>query len=114
MCTVSLERPSAALFSWDGANSGTPWYLYGPNGQSVASAGLAPTLKWSSAWMEPIRRGLGQQPDAFGLLHSGGFVRDHHDCPDLGTIVSASIANPGDQQLYTFTGTPGQRITMMP
>src|SRR5205807_195868 len=32
----------------------------------------------------------------------------------LGTATSGSIANPGDQAVYTFTGAPGQRITYAP
>ena len=88
------------------------WYLFGPNYQQINSSSiggdLTATLPSTGNYTLEIYNN--------SIYSSGTYSFEAIENVDpiapltLGKTVSGTIANPGDQATYTFTGSPGQRV----
>lgn len=102
------------FFDGLGANSGGQWYLYGPGPitSALITAGMGGDFEITlpvngtyllAAWGNNVG---GPVPFSFQMLTSellpGSLT--------LGSTVSGTVAEPGEQHLYTFAGSIGQRI----
>ena len=88
------------------------WVLYGPNNRDHQRLASAATSRPRSPPTAPIRWWSPTTPATQCVDLQ---LRGLPECqPDhrltLGQEVTGTIANPGDQATYTFTGSPGQRI----
>ena len=91
---------------------GAYWYLYGPNNQSITSdwlgGDLSATLPISGTYTLVAYNYEGY------TLGTYSFEAYQNVNPTasltLGQEVTGTIANPGDEATYTFTGSPGQRV----
>ncbi|MBL9172589.1 MAG: hypothetical protein JNL10_03555 [Verrucomicrobiales bacterium] len=96
-----------------GNNAGGAWYLYGPaaNSQPIASsqigADFETTLPTTGNHVL-VLYGSSPTPVIYSFQAVSFAVNPHN--LSLGPVVAGAIANPGDQEVYTFTGAPGQRI----
>lgn len=96
-----------------GNNAGGNWYLYGPaaNSQPIASSGIGAdfetTLPTAGNYVL-VLYGSSPTPVIYSFQAVSFAVTQH--ALNLGPIVAGAIANPGDQEVYTFNGAPGQRI----
>ncbi|MFO1460363.1 MAG: hypothetical protein U1G08_13260 [Verrucomicrobiota bacterium] len=96
-----------------GNNAGGNWYLYGPaaNSQPIANSGIGTdfetTLPTTGNYVL-VLYGYSPTPVIYSFQAVSFTITQH--ALNLGPVVAGAIANPGDQEVYTFTGTPGQRI----
>ncbi|MEK7674455.1 MAG: hypothetical protein AAB676_01305, partial [Verrucomicrobiota bacterium] len=102
---------SRLFFDSQGSNSGANWNFYGPNNEALGSANviydfdvtLAPagvhTLVVSGASPTPV-------PVTFQVVTAPTVTTPL----TLGAAVNGTIAEPGEQHHFTFTGIPGQRL----
>lgn len=94
-----------------GANAGGNWYLYGPNNVYVASSAIGADFEITLSQAGPyvlVLFGSSATPVLYSFQAVSSAVNLH--ALTLGPNIAGAIANPGDQEAYTFTGTPGQRI----
>jgi large repetitive protein len=94
----------------DGQSGNGSWIIYGPNGQRVSSQSIAYDQEF---WL-----GAG---DYFLVAQGNGYgdpnyrmrivTPELNSAPmNLGTTISGSISEKGEQDYYTFTGTAGQQL----
>ncbi|MHB1559851.1 MAG: hypothetical protein ACYC61_20575, partial [Isosphaeraceae bacterium] len=88
------------------------WILYGPQNQQIAYTNwqndLAATLPTSGTYTLALYNNSSYSTGTYSIE---AFQNADPTKPlTLGQSVSGTIANPGDQATYTFSGTPGQRI----
>ena len=92
--------------------SGADWYLYGPNNQFVNSNSLGfdfeVQLPGDGLYTLAIE---GFSPDST-VDYSFQVVTPERTTAalTLGETITASIAEAGEEDIYTFSGTPGQRL----
>lgn len=93
-----------------GANAGGSWTLYGPSQENLGSAGIGGdfevTLTRSGTFLV-ILAGNSANPVAYSV--QVGQVEPTTTSLVLGTVVNGIIAAPGARDIYTLTGTAGQR-----
>lgn len=96
-----------------GANAGGTWYLYGPaaNSQPIVGTSIGSDFEVTLTQSGPhlvILYGTSASPVIYSFQAVGFSVTS---TPlSLGGSVAGTIAKPGDQQAYTFEGSPGQRV----
>jgi len=90
--------------------NGASWALYGPNNAFLNGANLGAdfeqTLAFTGGYVVVLTAGLNgvsytNQVNAFGYATNA---------LTLGSAVSSTLIHPGDQLVYTFSGTAGQRL----
>ena len=96
-----------------GNNAGGTWYLYGPaaNVGSIANSQIGADFETtlpSTGNYVLVLYGSSPTPVIYSFQAVSFAVNQHN--LNLGPVVAGAIANPGDQEVYTFTGAPGQRI----
>lgn len=94
-----------------GPNLGGNWNLYGPNGVSIGSAGIGAdfevTLTQPGVHLLAI---IGTSPNPVPYSIQVLTPTDPIKTLTFNTAASGVLAGPGDQALYTFTATAGQRL----
>jgi Ca2+-binding RTX toxin-like protein len=94
-----------------GSNSAT-WQLYGPGNQSIGSSGLngdfEVTLPSDGEYLLVLRGFNAAAPInySFSAVNSTTTTNAY----TLGSTISSTIGEPGEQDIYTFNGTIGQRL----
>ncbi len=98
-------------FDGKGADTAGNWYWYGPNNAAVGSANIVNDFEVTLAHTGThvlVLSGNGAAPvNHTNRVVTFGFVTN---ALVLGSTVSSTIAEPGEQDVYTFTGTIGQRL----
>ena len=97
----------------DSPSSGSVAYLYDPNNNDVTSfylensveitLGLTGNYVLAVVGQNPANASVSYSFEAFQAVTTTNTLT-------LGTEVTGTIVNPGDEATYTFTGSPGQRI----
>ena len=99
------------FFDGLGANVGASWYLYAPNNTALGSAGIGSdfeiTLNQSGSFYVVVW-GTAATPISYSVEVVTS--EEPESALTFGASVSGAIAQPGDQHLYTFNGTAGQKI----
>ncbi|MGH7970931.1 MAG: hypothetical protein ACREIC_19600, partial [Limisphaerales bacterium] len=121
--TATLPPTTSAVYQFAGTNgqqlyfdgkgtgvSASYWTLYDPKNTSVGSANMANdfalTLPYTGTYVLVFQ--AGSNPVTYSnQVHT---ISVSTNTLVLGTVTTATIAHPGDQALYTFTGTAGQRV----
>jgi hypothetical protein len=98
-------------FHGQGSSSQATWTLYGPNNESLAYAGIGGDFQVTLT--EPgtyavVIAGSSASPVNYSV-QVGTFDKPITPLV-LGTSMSGSIAKPGQQQIYTFSGSVGQQV----
>ena len=94
-----------------GANVGAQWYLYGPNNTALVGAGIGADFEVTLGQSGPhvlVLYGTRVDPVPYSIQGVGISVTSR--ALTLGSTATGSIAKQGNQEVYTFTGAPGQRI----
>jgi hypothetical protein len=94
-----------------GANAGGQWYFYGPNNVYLSNCGIGADFEATLALAGEyvlVLYGTATTPVLFSFQGVTSSVNLHS--LSLGPTVAGGIANPGDQEVYTFVGTPGMRV----
>lgn len=99
------------FFDGLGANVGGSWNLFGPNNELISSSGIGGDFEVILPRPGPYLvsvSGTSANPVPYSVqvvtfeTTSSSLV--------LGTTISGTIAEPGEQDLFTFTGTAGQQL----
>ena len=89
------------------------WQLFGPNNQAISSPSngndLSATLPIDGTYTLAVYNYPYYSPSTYSFE---AFVNANPTSavPTLGTEVTGTIVNPGDQANYTFTGSAGQQV----
>ena len=94
-----------------GANAGANWILYGPGNAQVNAAGIGGDFEVTLTQpgvhlLAVVGNSANPVPYSIRVLTAKDPVKPLQ----LDSVVTGTIAGPGDQALFTFTGTAGQRI----
>ncbi len=91
---------------------GATWVLFGPNNQQITSGSiggdLTPTLPAAGTYTLDIYNNASYSSGTYSFEPFENV--DPSTTLTLGKPVSGTIANPGDEATYTFTGAPDQRV----
>ena len=93
------------------SGGGAYWSLYGPNNAYVGSAGLGgdftPTLAQNGTYVLVLQNSINTALTFSNQVNTFSITTN---TLTLGTTVTNNLVQPGDQQIYTFSATAGQRI----
>ncbi|HRI16233.1 MAG TPA: hypothetical protein PLX89_24825, partial [Verrucomicrobiota bacterium] len=109
--SLSGTAGQTLYFDGLGANASGNWVLFGPNLENFGSFGLTGdfevTLPRTGNYLLAIG-GNSASPVPYSFQVVGFQVTTA--AVTLGTTVTGTLAKPGDRDLFTFTGTAGQRL----
>jgi large repetitive protein len=94
----------------DGQSGGGNWIIYGPNGQLVTYQNIASDREF---WLGAGDYYLVAQGNGYGGLNYKLRIvtPELNSAPmTIGTTISGSITEKGEQDTYTFTGAAGQQL----
>ncbi len=106
------EQVTFAAFNDSNGYYGASWSLYGPNDQQLASpyytGNFSATLPSDGNYTLVVPNNPPYGPSTYSFEAYQNV--DPTTTLALGTPVSATIVDPGDEATYTFTGTAGQTL----
>lgn len=98
-------------FDGQGGNNGANWYFFGPANENLGSANITGdfevVLNQPGTYLLAVA-GNSANPVPYSVQVTT--AKTTTTKIQLDTIVTGSIANPGDKAVYTFTANAGQRI----
>ncbi len=109
--TLNGTAGQRLYFDGLGSGSGAIWALYAPNNQQIVNTSVTgdfeATLAQTGTYVVAIW-GYGSAPVSYSVQVVPFTITTN--ALTLGAVTTGSLTKPGDQQIYTFTGSPGQRV----
>lgn len=109
--TLNGTAGQTLYFDGLGSNAGGNWYLFGPSNEPLGSAGIGAdfevTLPRDGTYLVAM---AGSSPNPVPFFVQIVTVDTPVTPLPLGTTITGTIAEPGEKDSFTFTGTAGQRL----